>query len=151
MKKHKEGALNNYKGEHYDSQREKYQDPVTGAHFRYKEVYDKLFVLQQKQTLKNKPPDFESHLQALNHTYLKKTLSNRFEKVKSSNIQSYLFKSQDSLTDKEPFNTTKNKLDPFTRSTNKPNIHSADKPSTAKHHEEVKIITIRPSLMYIEI
>ena len=42
--------LLNYKGEFFNSKREKYQDPITGAHFRYEEVYRILKLMQNKES-----------------------------------------------------------------------------------------------------
>ena len=42
-------ALANYKGEFYIDQESNYQDPVTGAHFKYEDMYLQLYLLQQKQ------------------------------------------------------------------------------------------------------
>eukprot|EP00826_Nyctotherus_ovalis_P053378 TRINITY_DN6928_c0_g2_i2.p2 TRINITY_DN6928_c0_g2~~TRINITY_DN6928_c0_g2_i2.p2 ORF type:complete len:152 (-),score=27.94 TRINITY_DN6928_c0_g2_i2:441-896(-) len=77
--------LNNYKGEHYDSDNEKHQDPVTGAHFRYKEVCDKLRAIQKEMG--------HSNVESLNQP----PKSNCFSKIKSWNIYRHLFKSQDSI------------------------------------------------------
>jgi len=42
-------ALANYKGEFFGEPDNKYQDPVTGAHFKYEDMYLRLYVLQQEQ------------------------------------------------------------------------------------------------------
>lgn len=70
---------------HYDSESEKYQDPVTGAHFRYREVCDKLRAVQKAI----------AHANVENPSHPPK--SNCFRKMKSWNIYRHLFKSQDSI------------------------------------------------------
>eukprot|EP00826_Nyctotherus_ovalis_P051646 TRINITY_DN6462_c0_g1_i1.p2 TRINITY_DN6462_c0_g1~~TRINITY_DN6462_c0_g1_i1.p2 ORF type:complete len:235 (+),score=26.30 TRINITY_DN6462_c0_g1_i1:100-804(+) len=141
--------LNNYKGEHYDSQREKYQDPITGAHFRYKEVYNKLSAIQRKQT--EAPFTFENNPQILK--------LNCGKKVKSWNVYRYLFKSQDSVAnaiDKlSPASALKPKplnLKSLLQSKDKAGICSSNKPGTSQSKYEckkVKPAKIRASLMYI--
>lgn len=41
--------LLNYKGELYGVEQEKYQDPITGAHFKYSDVYNRLKKLAGKE------------------------------------------------------------------------------------------------------
>jgi len=151
MRPENEEDLNNYKGEYYDNQREKYQDPVTGAHFRYREVYNKLKAIQQKQT----HVCSENNLQALK--------PNRLKEVKSWNVYRHLFKSQDSITNagdpmKKLSSLSNVKLPSNVLSNHKPQklrllngSKQSKKPATSqsKHEwEELKVKHVRPSFMY---
>ena len=99
MKSKKENCnevdLLNYKGEYYDNPSEKYQDPITGAHFRYKDVYQRLLYLIKTQSPKI--------LQETKSKNIKESVINALNKRNNNNCMFISEKSKKSNKDKPSF------------------------------------------------
>ena len=95
--------LINYKGEFYGKETEKYQDPITGAHFRYEEVFKKLKCIKEELEITN------YNSMDLQATPLQVVRSNKLKITKNRNQHKFLFKSQENPCISEVLN---NKIPP---------------------------------------
>ena len=94
--------LKNYKGEFYNKKHDRYQDPITGAHFKYEDVMSKLYSLQDEQFITT-----YCSTVANNDAYLKDEEPDQFETLNDYNMNQFLFSSQDNPIDSD---TLRNKI-----------------------------------------
>ena len=94
MKTYMKDYLCKYKGEFYGKPSDHYQDPITGAHFKYKDVFHRLQLIQEENMISLHYATTESPSELI-----RTEESNYMNGSNDCDMFKFLFKSQDASND----------------------------------------------------